>query len=173
MASDDYWRWRDAQDDRQWQFERARERSNELHGAILRGEHDRARWIAGVPPAEAASDGSEATENLENGERQIADEQYREHSQALLFNLRWAEGFLPQALLAEWTTRVERLDLGRPEAGLVEIEAIRNAYRLAVDQHEPTNSQVSRRVEWEYYVPRIGHEIEWLTALFRHVLTFR
>jgi len=33
--------------------------------------------------------------------------------------------------------------------------------------------EVSSRIEWDYHVPRIGHEIEWIVALLRHVVSFR
>ncbi len=40
----------------------------------------------------------------------------------------------------------------------------------AVEFHEPSNSQISRRMDWDYFVPRIGDEIEHIAALQRQVL---
>lgn len=173
---DDYWRWRNAQDDQKWRIDRAREKSNRLYDAIIRGDEDIARWEAGVPPADAASDSSDSSDSFDATERTdppTAGEQFREHRLALLFNLEWAYNFLPQELLANWASRVERLDLQEAETGLVAIEAIRDEYQKAAAYYEPPVTQVSRRIDWDYYVPRIGHEIEWLVRLFRHVLTFR
>ena len=171
MASDDdYWRWRYAQDDRQWRFDRAREQTRELYEANRRGDYDRARWIAGVPPANGSLDSSDAPER---NAPPTAGEQFREHIQELLFNLRWAENFLPQALLENWAMRVERLDIEEAIAGLATIEAIREEYQQAARRYEPHITQASRQMDWNYYVPRIGHEIESVSKLFRHVLTFR
>ena len=174
MASDDdYWRSRYAQDDRQWRFERAREQARELYEANRRGHYDRARWIAGVPPADAGSDSSDSSDAPERTDPPTAGEQFREHKQDLLFNLRWAEDFLPQALLENWAMRVERLDIEEDIAGLAAIEAIREEYQQAACRYEPHITQASRQMDWNYYVPRIGHEIDWMIKLFRHVLTFR
>lgn len=164
---DDYWRWRNAQDDARWAADRASEATSALYGALRRGDHDTARWLTGVPPAGSGADRPEQTEPP------TAGEQFREHTQALLFNLRWAGRFLPQELLADWIARVERLDIERPLAAeLAAIEAIREEYERACHRYEPPITEVSSRIEWDYHVPRIGHEIEWVAALFRHVMSF-
>jgi hypothetical protein len=163
-------RWDNAEDDRRWREERERERSRKLHDAMLRGDHDAARWILGVPPADPAYDIPDEPEST--GPPTVGD-QFREHKQGLLFNLEWAYNFLPQEQLADWAARVGPLDIEQAEAGLAAIEAIRDEYQQAASYYEPPYTQVSRRIDWNYYVPRIGHEIEWLIAIFRHVLSSR
>ena len=173
---DDYWRWRNAQDDQKWRIDRAREKSKRLDDAIIRGDEDIARWEAGVPPADAVSDGSDYADEAdpaESTEPPTPGKLFRTHRNDLLFNLEWAYVYLPQELLDDWTMRVKRLDLEEVEAGLREIEAIRDEFQRAANRYEPSITKVSRREEWNYYVPRIGDEIEWLVRLFRHVLTSR
>jgi hypothetical protein len=173
---DDYWRWRNAQDDQKWRVDRTREKSKRLDDAIIRGDEDIARWEAGVPPADAVSNDSDYADEADTPERAeppTPDKLFREHRNDLLYNLRWAYDYLPQELLDDWTMRVERLDLQEAEAGLPAIEAIRDEYQRAANRYEPSITQVSRREEWDFHVPRIGHEIEWLIRLFRDVLTSR
>ena len=166
-ADDDYWRWRNAEDDRRRAADRAREQTNRLYDALRRGDHDTARWITGVPPADAGSDDTDAPEPAAPP---TAGEQFHEHKQTLLFNLTLAF-VLPEELREDWARRVERLDIELPEGGLAVIEQIGDEYRLA-HRYQPTNFEVSQRMQWDYQVPRVGHEIQWLETLFRHVLTF-
>ena len=178
MASDDdYWRWRHAEDDRRWRADRAAEQTRRLNDALRRRDYDTARWITGVPPADAGADDLDDLDDLGEPGRTdppTAGEQFREHKQALLFNLEWVYDFLlPPELRQDWARRVAPLDLEQAEAGLPVIEAIRDEYRRAVGRYEPSHREVSRRMDWDYQVPRIGDEIEWVIALFRHVLTFR
>lgn len=175
MASDDdYRRWRHAEDDRQWRANRAREQTSKLYDALCRRDYDTARWITGVPPAGAGSDDLDDLDEPGRTDPPTAGEQFREHKLALLFNLEWVYDFLlPPELRQDWARRVAPLDLEQAEAGLPVIEAIRDEYQRAARRYEPSHREVSRRIDWDYQVPRIGHEIEWVIALFRHVLTFR
>jgi len=167
---DDYWRWRNAEDDRRWRADRAREQTNRLYDALREGNEDIARWITGVPPAGAGRSGPAEPESAAPP---TAGEQFREHKQALLFNLEWVPDFLlPRELCLDWAGRVEPLDLEQAETGLPVAEALAAEYRQAADRHEPRVTEVSRRIEWDYYVARVGREIDWLVALFRHVLSF-
>jgi len=126
---DDYWNWRDGEDERRRAADRASEQTSRLYDALRRGDHDTARWLTGVPPAPF---GSGEPGQPERTDPPTAGEQFLEHQQALLFNLRWAGSFLPQELLADWAVRVERLDIEQPlEASLAAIEAIRNEYERA------------------------------------------
>ena len=172
MAYDDYWDRRQDEADR---VRRASKAASDLHDALHWKRYDRARWIVGVPPAGAGSDDPDPLDDLDEPEDrgpQTVDDQFREHKRELLFDLEWADGFLPRELLRDWWLRVEPLDLAEAEAGLAAIEAIRDEYRHAADRHEPSITEVSRRVDWDYHVPRIGEEIGWVERLFRHVLSF-
>lgn len=165
---DEYWRWRDRMDDQNRLAELASENTRQLNEALRERNWDKARQLTGVPPPDAGHEGSDEPERTDPP---TAGEQFREHKHALLFNLEWADPFLPKALLADWAQRVEPLDIEEPEAGAAAIAEIQEEYRRAEDRYEPPNSEVSRRIDWDYYVPRIGHEMEWLAALFRHVMT--
>ena len=184
---DDYWRHRHAQDDRRWAEDRAAEQRRRLNHALRRRDYDEARRITGVPPAEAGPDDLDDLDDLdafddlddpddldEPAPPPTAGEQFREHKNALLFNLEWVYDFLmPRELREDWMRRVAPLEIEQAEAGLAAIEAIRDEFQRAVWHHEPTNSEVSRRMDWEWQVPRIGEEIDWVEQLFRHVLSFR
>lgn len=185
----------DAEEERKWLARSHAAQSKRLTDAILRGDDDIARVTVGVPPADAGEvdpvdlsepdfadlpedldepDDPDLADELDEPERTdppTAEAQFREHREALLFNLEWAGDFLPHELLADWARRIEPLDLARSATGLDEIGEIRGEYQWAAGLHRPPNS-TTRRMEWDYYVPRIGHEIDWLERLFRHVLSF-
>ena len=173
MASDDDKRWQDAQYDAKMRADLARRQSNRLFDAIISGNEDIARDTVGVPPAGGGSGRADEADAQEDTEPPTPDKLFRTHRNDLLFNLRWAQGFLPQEYLENWMARVERLDLQEAEAGLPAIEAIRDEYQHAANRYKPDITRVSRNEVWDYYVPRIGHEIEWLIRLFQHVLTLR
>jgi hypothetical protein len=168
---DDYWRGRDRMDDQDWLAKRASETTRRLNEALRDRDWAKARELTGVPPPEAASDDLDEPERTDPP---TAGEQFREHKHALLFNLEWVYDFLlPEDLRRNWAMRVAPLDIEQPEAGLAVIEAIRDEYERAVYGYQPSNSEVSRRIDWDYQIPRIGDEIEWVERLFRHVLSFR
>lgn len=166
-AEEDDRRRQNDEDDRRWSADREAERKSRFDQAMREGDHDTARWILGVPPTDT---GALSPVEPERAEPPTAGEQFREHKQALLFNLEWVYDFLPQELCRDRARRVEPLDLEQAEAGLPVIEAIREEYQNAAARHEPPITEVSRRMDWNYYVPRIGDEIEWVIALFRQVL---
>lgn len=184
---DDYWRWRNRMDDQAWLAKRASDDKRALNEAMRDRNWARARQVTDVPPPDVGSDDLDDLDDFDNLDDfddlddldgpehdapPTAGTQFREHKRSLLFNLEWADGFLPRELLADWARRVEPLDIVEAEAGLAAIEAIGDEYRQASYRYEPPNSEASRRIDWDYYVPRIGEEIDWLARLFRHVLSF-
>jgi hypothetical protein len=180
---DDYWHSRNAQDDRRWADNRAAEQRRRLNDALRRRDYRQAGWITGVPPADVGPDDLEDADDAfdiegldepERSEARTVEELFREHKHALLFNLEWVYDFLlPPELRESWARRIELLDLAQPGAGLAAIEAIGDEYRRTVSHYEPSNREVSRRMDWDHFVPRIGDEIERVAALFRDVLSAR
>jgi hypothetical protein len=120
-----------------------------------------------------ALDDLDALEEPAGAAPRTADREFREHRHALLYNLEWARDFLPPELLADWAQRVAPLDLERAEEGVAAIEAIGRDYRRATEFYAPHVTEVSRGIQWDYFVPRIGHELDWLERLFRQALSFR
>lgn len=163
MAYDDTSRWHDRQYDRRIQFQDQYEATGRLYGALARGDHDTARFVLGMPPAETSPTPEPAPRRAPT-----AGEQFREHLGWLLHQVRytWA---LPEALQESWIARIEPLDIENAEAGLCVIEEIRDEYER-LSENPPPNSNISRRIEWDHRMPRIANEISWVTELFRHVL---
>src|SRR5688572_13547744 len=155
----------DAEDERKWLAKLHAQQTKALNDALSHRDYDQAKRVTGVPLTTESSHDADDLDEPERTEPQTAAEHFREHKHSLLYNLEWADGFLPRESLKDWWLRVEPLDLADAEAGLAAIEAIRDEYQHAVDRYEPSVSQGSRRHDWDYYVPRIGDEIEWVERL--------
>ncbi len=179
----------DAEEERQRLARQHSRQSSQLYDALRKKNYDTARWITGVPPAPpAGSDDPDETDLYDRDDLDDADfadlpelaadaertapptaeEQFREHKGALLYDLDWTS-VLPAELVQDWTRRVLPLDLRQPRAGLAAIEDLAIDYQLA-ERWEPHITEVTRGMAWIEQYPRIGREIAWLTALFQHVL---
>jgi hypothetical protein len=139
-----------------------RNRTEAVYSGIRERDDWKVRSALNLPPA----DTSAATPR-----RPTAGEQFRQHSAALLFHLQWSDVF-PASLLEQWHGHVSALDMERPRASLRLLAALSESYDDARRRFKPDNLELSRSMQFDEQVPRIGREIDWLIRILEHVLAY-
>jgi hypothetical protein len=136
--------------------------------AVYRGLRERDDWkvrsALGLSPADASAAAAPPR-------KPTASEKFRQHSTALLFHLEWNEVF-PASLLKQWHDHVGALDIERPRASLRLLAALSESYDDACRRFKPPNIELSRSMQFDEQVPRIGREIDWLIRVLEHVLAY-
>lgn len=98
-----------------------------------------------------------------------AGEQFRKHLNKLLFYLQVSEA-LPIVLRQEWITHIEQLEIEQPASSLDLLNGLSESYLQAARSLKPHFSDLSHAMAFETQVPRIGHEIDLLLDILKHVL---
>ncbi len=166
MAYDDTSAWHDRQYDEKLRLADQRAATDKLYDALVRGDLRTAGEVVGVPPADTSPEPERQPRPLPT-----AGEQFRDHSRELLHHVRW-HWALRETLRQDWLARIEPLDIEEAETGLCVMEGIGDEFQR-VNANPPPNSDITRRIEWDYRMPLIADEIWWVTELFRHVLKFK
>jgi hypothetical protein len=158
--------------ERRWKAERESERSRRLYEARRRGDEDSIRWLLGIPSAPSGPGGPDR-ESPDPAERVAPlrpELGLPGHQRALLLNLQSAAGILSFPLAANWAGRVERLDLGQPQAALAELRAIREEFLRATGRAGPPVAQIPQPTALPFEVEAVGLEIDCLIALLSSML---
>lgn len=155
------------ENERRWKAERESEKTRQLNEARRRRDEDTQRRLLGVPsaPRGSGSPDRESPEPTECVSPLMPALEFPEHKQALLRNLQAAAGILSFAVVANWAARVERLDIGQPEAALAELGAINDDYLQATGRPALPLAQMSPPIPLTYEVDAIGLEIDCLIGL--------
>jgi len=114
-------------------------------------------WLLGVTPM--AGSVSTASRVPDPGQ------EFAWHRQALLQLLRSGPGILPYQRFPAWIASVEALDMGRPEAGLADLQAIACEYQQAISRWEASYSELTRPVSPGEAVEGVAREINRLGLL--------
>ncbi|HKE94995.1 MAG TPA: hypothetical protein VKB34_11855 [Povalibacter sp.] len=171
MPSDDDYRRRDTRDYLNRQQDRAdferlqRDRTSAVYDGIRTRDEAKVRSALDIPPA------SGGVVQPAPPRQVTAGEQFREHSGALLFCLEWTDAF-PAELIEQWCDHIAALDIERPRASLRLLAALSESYDQARRRFKPHIMDVSRSMQFEEQVPRIGREIDWLIRILEHVLAY-